>query len=141
MDAFHERGPVREALAERAELHCYVAAGQDRNQAPAADHVDHREVLGDADRVVQRRDQRGDHDAHAPRARGDRRREHQRRGQVAVGRAVVLGDAHAVEAHAVRPGALLERRGEELLGSRATPRGAAQVVADREGRHAWVVLP
>jgi len=134
-DAVHRLLAVGQALAEALEFGGHVARAQDRQDAPVAQVVEHREILGEAHRVVERRDQRGDHDAHALGAGGDRCGHHQRRRQVAVGRAVVLGQRDHREAEAVGPGALVERGTVQRgLGHRAA-RGGAQIVAQCEQRH------
>ena len=69
-----------------------VADGGDVRHPTPAEVVEHRHLLGQAHRVVQRQEDDGDHDRQRRGARGDRGREHHRGGQVAVARRVVLAD-------------------------------------------------
>ena len=78
--------------------------------AAAFDQVQHGEVLGQAQRVVEDGDERGEVDAHRARARQDRRRLDDRRRAVSVIGTVVLGEVHRLEAEPVTPLALDDDR-------------------------------
>ena len=68
-------------------------------EPPARQQIEHRGILGDADRVLHRQDDDAGAEPDPRRARGDEAEERQRRGQspfVAV--EMVLGDPGAVEA-------------------------------------------
>ena len=131
LDAFLDQAPaILQLDAEHAELRGEVAAGHGHLGAAAADDVEYREVLGDADRVVEGQDQRLHADAHALRARGRGGRQHQWRGQVAVVVAVVLGQHQRAEAVAISPGDLLQGGGVELLDARTGLRRAHVVLQD-----------
>ena len=130
-DAFLDQAPaILQRDAEHAKLRGEVAAGHGHLGAAAADEIEDREVLGDADRVVQGQDQRLHADAHALRARGRGGRQHERRRQVAVVVAVVLGQHQGAEAVAVGPGDLLEGGGVERLDGHARLRRAHVVLQD-----------
>src|SRR6266850_969672 len=60
-----------------------------------------RPLLGDPQRVLEGRDDHGRADPHAPRRAGDGARERGQRGTDAVGREVMLGEPHDVEAELV----------------------------------------
>ena len=105
---------------------------------PAADEVEHGEVLGQPERIVEDGDQRREVDAHPLRTGRDRRRLHDRRRAVAVVGPVVLGQVDRFEAEAVTPLAHVHRR--RVQHGRARPRcpgracrnggpGACQAVA------------
>jgi hypothetical protein len=112
--------------------------GPDHEVDPSAAHqVEDGEVLGEADRVVQRQDERGDQQAQLAGPPGDGGGHHERRGAVPVVGAVVLRQRHHGEAVVLGPGALLERRPVQGLGRRSERR-CPQVVAQRQP-HARVV--
>ena len=83
-DLVHDLLAVREFLSEGRELGLDVAGGDDRDHAAVGDHVEHRDVLGQAQRVVERDDQGREQDAQPLRARGDRTAEHHGRRRVAI---------------------------------------------------------
>ena len=135
-DLGHPLGPLVHGHAVHGELLGHVAGGDDEVDAAAAEVVEHDEVLGEAERVVERRDERGDDEAHVLRA-GRHRREHRERArEVAVGRAVVLGDGDAHAAQPVGPLGHVEG-GRVAVGRRgAGERGVAEVEAEPEEGHA-----
>jgi hypothetical protein len=99
------------------------------------DEVQHREVLGELHRVVERGQQRRDADVDA---RGTARHgggDQQRRGQEAVLDAVMLGERDRVEAVFVREAGHVERGFVELGVLRSEARGRAQVEAQHRDRH------
>ena len=59
----HERAALGPVLAVRRVLRRAVADADDRREPAAAREVEHGDVLGDAQRVVQRQEQRRDGDA------------------------------------------------------------------------------
>ena len=61
-------------------------------ETAAAQDIDERELLGQADRIVERQDGRGQADPDAPGAHGDDRRQHRRRDRQAVVDEVMLGE-------------------------------------------------
>src|SRR6185295_5742929 len=77
----------------------------------------------------------GDVDGDVLRPPGNRRRHDQRRRQVAVGCAVVLGQHHAVEPEVVPPRALLEAGAVPLASIVGCARGDAQLVSQEHHRH------
>jgi hypothetical protein len=80
-----------------------------RDQAPAADHVDHGELLGDPRRrVVERQGIADDGDPDAARLAGQDRRDQVRRRHVAVGVLVMLVHADAVKTEVLRRDQLVE---------------------------------
>ncbi len=133
-------GPLVHAPVEHRHLLGAVAGAEHEVDAAAAGEVEHRQVLGQADRVVQRHDQRRHEDAQRAGPAGDRRRHHQRAGAVAVVGPVVLGQRRHQEAVLLGPGALVERRPVQRLGRRAERR-CPQVVAQRQERRDVVPHP
>ena len=109
-------------------------AGHDR-QPPAADEVEHGDVLGQADRVVQRQQEGGDPERDAAGAGSHGPRQDERRRQVPVGGAVVLGEHEHVEAAGVGPLAHLDGRGVEPLGLLRLEAGGPHVEADDRESH------
>jgi hypothetical protein len=137
------RGPEdRDALLQQADAVAHLPVvhrhllgpvpGADHEVDPAAAHqVEDGEVLGEADRVVQGQDERGDQHAQLAGPPGDGGGHHQRRGAVPVVGSVVLRQRHHGEAVVLGPGALLERRPVQGRGRRPERR-CPQVVAQRE---------
>ena len=104
-------------------------------ETPAAENVDEGKVLGQADRIVEGHQADGAAESDAPRARGQMG-EHELRARrdAAVGREVVLGDPHAVEAELF--GAFRERG--EILQVALRGLHVREVVEDtRRSRTAW----
>ena len=81
----------------------------------AADVVEHREVLGEPDRMVERQQADIAGEAHLLRARRHRRGDGNPRRQVAVVDEVMLGEPDEIEPEPVEPGDLIHDRGIELL--------------------------
>ena len=104
-----------------------------------AEVVEDREVLGQAQRLVEVDQQRADRDRDPRGHRRHRRRDRHRRGQVAVVGGVVLGEHQRVEAGLVDVRRLLERAGVERLPLGGVGAGRPEVVADDElgAWHAW----
>ena len=128
------RGAVRGPRidAERLEFLGPVADADAEEEAPARDDVDGRPVLGDAQRVVERKEQKGLADSHPRCLGGDGGRHGERGGAVAVGREVVLGQPHVVVAELLGEA----NRGQRLavdVGVRPPPLGrVAEVDHDPE---------
>jgi hypothetical protein len=101
---------------------------------PVGDDRRGGELLREAQRVVQRDEHRGDVDAHALRARGDRGGERGRRRHVAVVDAVMLRDRDRVEAEPVGPFAHVETRRVLSLDRRTGERRHAQVEPQADER-------
>jgi hypothetical protein len=120
------------------ELDGPVASPDAHVQPPAAQDVHHRQLLGEADRVVEGQDGRGEPDADVARAHGRGGGQHRRRDRQAVLDEVVLGQPDAVEPQLLGPGHLVHlvahdvRMGEsgrglqEVVGSE--PHGSAVTV-------------
>src|SRR5206468_9458402 len=87
--------------AEPAELGRLIAAAQAEFEPPAREDVDLGPLLGDPQRVLERRDDDGRADAHPSRRGGDGPGERGERGADAVRRKMVLGQPHDVEAELV----------------------------------------
>ena len=108
--------PARRVLeARHRELFGLVPGAEHGEQAPGCRVVEHRDLLGDPDRVVQRQDRRADHEPRVRRPREDRRADRQRGRHPAVVDAVVLGEHERVEAVRVGPRELFERGRVDLL--------------------------
>ena len=113
------------------ELDRAVAAPHADVEASPAQDIDHRELFGEPDRIVEGEDRGGQADPHAPGPHGGGGRQDRRRDGEAVLDEVVLGQPEAVEAELLGPRHLLdlapedfgvsERRWglEEIVGSEA----------------------
>src|SRR5439155_13267641 len=135
-----EPPPLRALDARHGELLGAIAEPGDQARAAPAREIEHGELLGQAHRVVQRHQHGGDADADVLRAPRDRGGEHERRREIAVVDAVVLGEHDEVEALPVGPGALLEARRVELgVGGGAEGR-RAEIVAEADHGHGALVL-
>ena len=110
-DLVGARAPLRLRHAHHLELLEPVSRGDAEVEAPAAEGVDHGHLLGEAQRVVQRRQQDGRAEAHPRRAHRHRPEHRHQPGQVALVGEVVLGQPRRAEAEGVGPGDLLERLG------------------------------
>ncbi len=121
--------------AEHLELAGDVAVRDDEVEATARDGIDDGGVLSEFQRIVERGDERADEDAHVLGAGGHGRGQRERARQVAVRRAVVLGQDHHEEAALVGP--LGHVQGSRVaFGDRDTAEvGVAQVKADGEEGH------
>src|SRR4030095_13243253 len=83
LDRLVEEAPaLSEIPAEGGELGRDVAGREHRDQASVQDHVAPRQILGEADGVVERSDERGDHEAYLAGAGRDRRGEDERRREI-----------------------------------------------------------
>ena len=112
---FHVVLGVVPAEAEAAVARVHHAAAGAELQAAAAEHVEHGEVLGYAQRVVQRQDRHGATQAQAAGAGAERGEQHLRVGRQAAEVAeVVLGRPDGVEADGLRRLDLLEVAGVEV---------------------------
>jgi hypothetical protein len=110
-DAFLHARPAVLSIGLEGLVVLQRAAAADTHVEPtAAHHVEHRELLGQVDRMVQREETH----AHAQSKRagtcGEERRQHRRGGTQAVVVEVMLGDPHRVIAHRLGSQHLLERR-------------------------------
>ena len=85
----HEFRDATRALVHRhvehRELFVNVAAGHDEVDPSAAQDVENDDVLSQPQRIVERRDQRGDHEAHVHRACGHGREHRDRAREITVG--------------------------------------------------------
>jgi hypothetical protein len=109
---------VRRVHRERVVLRA-AADHHPGDQSPAADHVDHGELLGDARRrVVERQGVADDGDPDAARLPGEDRSDEVRGRHVAVRVLVVLVHAHAVEPDFLGVQELVEIRVVELMAQR-----------------------
>ncbi len=97
----HELAPVGPGLAVGGVLLGPVADAADDAELAAGDEVEHRDVLGDAQRVVQGHEQGGDRDRDVLGAPEDGAGHDQRRGAPAVEGAVVLLERHHAAAQVV----------------------------------------
>jgi len=97
--------------------------------------VEHRQVLSQADRVLQAGNQRGEHDRDAIGRPGHRTGHHQRRGQIALLADVVLRQHHRVQPELIGPADLIHGRLVERLVVRPG-RGGPHVVAKGDEGHA-----
>ena len=131
-----EDAPARRVLeAGHLELLDPVARAE-HDPGPARECVvEHRDLLGDADRVVQRQDRGAHHEPGAGGTREHRRGHRERRRQPAVVDAVVLREHERVEPVLVGPRELLERRRVDLLRRLGRERRGPEVVPHREERH------
>ena len=114
-----DRAALVERHAERLVLLLVPAHGRLHDQAALAQQVERRELLGEQQRMPQRRDHGGQRDAQPRRRRGDGGRQHDRvgprRGRILVaGRRVVARVAHDARR---RP-----RRGRARRARSASPR-------------------
>ena len=82
----HERRPPLDVQVELLVLLGPVAGAHSEAEPPLRDEIEHREVLGEPDRVVEREEHHAHADQHALRDAGDRAAEHDRRREVAVDR-------------------------------------------------------
>jgi hypothetical protein len=125
-----QAGAVADRQPHHLELAGHVAQPHHDVDAAVGELVDDERVLGRPHRVEQRQDQGGHDDAALLGHGGDGVGHHERRREVAVVGAVVLGDQHVVDPEPVRPGDLLEGGPVQLRRRRADV-GCPQVVADR----------
>lgn len=88
------RHPFGQRHPKCLELFGPPAQAHAQHKPAAGDQVDHRGVLRQADRLVQRGKQQRRADQDPPGARGDRGAHRQQRGQVCVVHEVVLGHPH-----------------------------------------------
>jgi hypothetical protein len=124
-DGLADRLPaVLEAPAEHLELARPVAAADAEDQPAVRRELRHRGVLGELDRVVERREHDRGAEPDPLRARAHRAREDERRRVVAVRGAVVLAEPHAIEAE---PSAQATGRAAHKLARRGPEGGGAHV--------------
>ena len=108
--------------AEEVELGREGAEADAELQAPAGEHVDHRRVLGDVDRVLERQQVHRRADVDARRQRRQRAQRRPRGRQVGVGHHVVLGqEERRPSPPPRRPG---RRPGSPASAGRCAPRSA-----------------
>ena len=126
-DLIHRRAAATGVGAEPGELDLRPAESEAQDQPPMAEQLDGRRVLGEAERVVQRRedDARPELD---PRSRlRDRRTDHEERGHVPVVDEVVLGRPDGREAEPFR----LDRQAHRLVvGARPVGLARAKLCAE-----------
>ena len=115
--AAHNRGvalengrPVGAVQPESGESGRRAAGAQSSSRRPFEIEVEHRRVLGHADRLFQRQSHDARAETNSRRARRDMREKHKRRGKTAfVPVEVMLGDPGQVEAMTLRLNDLLRR--------------------------------
>ena len=129
-----QRHAARHRQAEAFELVRRVAHADADLHAPAADIVEHREVLGEPERMVEGQQADVAGEAHALGARRHRRRDRDPRWQVAVVDEVMLGEPDEVEPQPVEPRHLLDDRGIERLMAEARFRRIAEIVGDAQAQ-------
>ena len=118
--------------AEQLELPLAVAEAEPDLQPSAAQLVEHGDVLGEADRVLERAEQDRRADAHRRRSLRDRGQHREDGRQVAVVGHVVLGDPDGFVAQLLRQGDLVEVLGVEPVVRHVPLRRVAEVVPDPE---------
>ena len=131
----HARRPLRHRDVEHGELVAHVPARDDQVEATFAQEIDDGDVLGEAERVVERHDQRHDVDPDGGGARRDRRRHRQRAREVAVVGAVVLRQTEEHPTEPVGPLGHVEGRPVPVGHRHAGEGGIAQIETDAEHRH------
>jgi len=92
-----------------------VTAPEADVEAPAGEHVESRDLLGDDEGMVQGNDDHGGADAQPRRLRRDVGRELERAREVAVGREVMLRQPHVAESEGLRRLRLLDAARVNLL--------------------------
>ena len=127
-----QRHAARDRHAEAAELVRRVAHADAHLDPAAADIVEHREILGEPDRMVERQQADIAREAHMLGPRRHRRGDGNPRRQVAVVDEVMLGEPDEIEAEPVEPSDLIHDRGIERLMGKAGLRRIAEVVGDAE---------
>jgi hypothetical protein len=132
LEVGRSRGPV--PTEELVLVPAVARAGHDR-EPTARREVEHGDVLGQPQRVVQGHLQGGHAHPDALRPPGHRAAEHERRRAVAVLQAVVLGQHDEVEPLLVGPGGEVEGGPVEVRRARRAPRRRAEVEADHDERH------
>ena len=127
-----ERGSVFPRDAEGLELLDAVAQADTEDQPAAGDRVDDGGVLGDAQRVMQGKQQhpRADVDAAGAGGNGGGRRE--QRGAVAVIEEVMLGEPDVIVAHRLGGSGLIEDLAVDLRPRPAEAAGVRAVEDDAE---------
>src|SRR5206468_7511432 len=112
------------------ELDRAVAASHPDVQTSAAQDIDHRELFGEPDRIVEGEDRGGQADPNAPGPHGGGGRQDRRRDRETVLDEVVLGEPEAVEAELFRPRHLLDLAPEDV--GMAEGRGRLEEVVGSE---------
>ena len=139
LDAFvGQRHAARDGQAESAELVRRVAHADANLDAAVADIVEHSEVLGQPDWVVERQQADVARKPHALGTRGDRARHGHPRRQVAVIEKVMLGEPDEIESESVEHDHLVHDRGVQARHVQARFRRVTEIVnsADAKGwRH------
>ena len=129
-------GAVPDVHAERVELGRHIAHADAELHATPADVVEHRHLLGQPDRVVEREDGDVGGDAQPTRPRGDGPGERLERRQVSVGQEVVLGEPHHVQAELIRQFGLLQVLGIDV-GHRRVVAGPPPTVVHHAEAEGW----
>ncbi len=130
----HPRDALGARDAEGGELRVNVAHAGAEHHPSAREVVEHRQVLGELQRVAEREQQDVLTDRDALGDGGDRAAHRDRRGQIAVLDEMVLGEPDVVEAEPVDQRDLLERPGVELARRDLAPRRVAEVVEHAEAQ-------
>ena len=130
-----DSAPRRVLQPRHVELLDAVTGAEDHPHSSGKRVVEHRDLLGHADRVVQRQDRGADHQPRPGSAREHGGGHRERRGHPAVVDAMVLREHERVEAVFVGPRKLLECGRVDLLRRLGRERRGAEVVPHREERH------
>jgi hypothetical protein len=100
----------------------------------AADIVEHREVLGEPDRMVERQQADVAREAHVLGARRHRRGDRDPGGKISVLDEMMFGEPDEIEPEPVEPRHLVHDRGIESLVAYAGGRRIAEIVGDAQAQ-------
>jgi hypothetical protein len=125
-------GPLGDRHAEQLELALAVAEAEADLEPAAAQLVEHGDVLGEAQRVLERAEQDRGADPHRRRPLRDRGQHREDRRQVAVAGDVVLGEPDRLVAELFRPRDLVEVLAVERVPGPVPAGRVAEVVPDPE---------
>src|SRR6267378_473826 len=127
--------------AEAGKLFPLKADPDAKLEATAGDHINGRDVLGKADRIVKRHQEHPGCDADATGGGADGRGGGQDRGKVTIFDEVVLGQPDIVKAVVLAPGDLIEDFAVQPVGGLAPLRRVAEVIPKTKAYFSTVVTP